>query len=86
MSRPYLKIPLEERLALVKEIYERGEFIQGTYQVKKVEEDSADDKFIACALEGKVDYLVSGAPHLKKIKYYHGIQIISIKDFLRKLG
>ena len=56
----------------------------GLYKVTK-SEDPKDDMFLACALEGKADYLVSFDPHLINLKYYHGVQIINVEQFLRLL-
>jgi hypothetical protein len=34
----------------------------------------------------KADYLVSDDPHLRDLKYYHGVQIISLEQFSALLG
>jgi putative PIN family toxin of toxin-antitoxin system len=60
--------------------------VPGLYVVKKVEADPSDDKFLACALEGDADFIVSGDPHLRDLKRYQGIQIISLERFSRELG
>ncbi|MBU1660099.1 MAG: putative toxin-antitoxin system toxin component, PIN family [Chloroflexi bacterium] len=54
------------------------------YQVRR-SRDPEDDIFLACALEGRADYIVSGDPHLLEIKYYHGVQIISPSQLLEIL-
>ncbi|MBC8449754.1 MAG: hypothetical protein H8D78_18640 [Chloroflexi bacterium] len=53
--------------------------------VKKVEADPSDDKFLACALEGDADFIVSEDPHLRNLKQYQGTRIISLEQFSRKL-
>ncbi len=55
--------------------------LEDLYQVQR-SRDPDDNIFLACALEGKADYLVSGDVHLLEIKYYHGTQIISPRQFL----
>ena len=52
---------------------------------KKVKEDPEDNKFIACAIEGKADYIVSGDGHLLNLKHYKGIQIVDANSFLKIL-
>ena len=56
--------------------------VSGTLEARAVEDDPSDDKFIACAVEGEADYIVSGDKHLKAIRQYQGIQIVDPKLFL----
>jgi uncharacterized protein len=53
--------------------------------VKVVDDDPDDDKYIACAKQAKADHIVSGDPHLTKLKAYRGIQILTPTEFLRIL-
>ena len=56
------------------------------YEVFRVYADPTDNIFLACALEGNVDYLVSEDPHLRDIVEYHGIQIIGLEEFQKIVG
>ena len=58
----------------------------GLYAVSKIEADPSDDKFLACALEGAADYIISEDPHLRDLKDYQGIAIIGLEQFSEKLG
>jgi len=60
--------------------------VPGLYVVRKIEADPSDDMFLACALEGDADYIVSEDPHVRDLKTYQGIQIISIAQFSEKLN
>jgi putative PIN family toxin of toxin-antitoxin system len=60
--------------------------VPGLYVVQKVEADPSDDKFLACALEGDADFIVSEDPHLRDLKYYQGIPIVSLEQFSASLG
>jgi len=55
------------------------------YETDKIKKDRTDNKFLACALEAKADYIVSGDNHLLEIKHYHGVQIVNAKTFVEKL-
>jgi len=55
--------------------------LEDAYQVTR-SLDPSDNMFLACALEGRADYLVTGDSHLAGIKYYHGVQIITPRQFL----
>lgn len=60
--------------------------VPGLYLVNKIEADPSDDKFLACALEGDANCIVSEDPHLRDLKVYQGIQIVSMAQFSEKLG
>lgn len=46
--------------------------------------DPKDDKFIACAVTGNVQVIVSGDKHLLDVSGYGGIQILSPRQFVEK--
>ena len=56
------------------------------YQTDKIKTDPSDNKFLACALEVKADYIVSGDNHLLELKHFHGIQIVDAKTFIKKVA
>ncbi len=66
-------------------ILEKALLIPGTYSLQRIKEDPADDMFLACALEGKADFIVSRDPHLRNLKQFHGIKIIEVKGFIEKV-
>ena len=47
--------------------------------------DPDDDHVLACALAAQADLIVSGDPHLRNLKTYHGIPIITATDALRQI-
>jgi putative PIN family toxin of toxin-antitoxin system len=53
--------------------------------VRRVEQDPSDDIFLAAALEGQADYIVTLDRHLLSLKQYHGVQILRPASFLRHL-
>jgi len=50
----------------------------------KVCRDPNDDKFIDCAIDGKCKYIVSGDKDLLDIKNFENIEILTVRDFLKK--
>lgn len=50
-----------------------------------IPDDPSDNMFIECAVETGADYLVSGDRHLKKLKSFQGIQIVSPREYLSRL-
>lgn len=50
-----------------------------------VKEDPGDNKFLDCAVRAEADYIISGDKHLKNLKEFEGIKILSPTSFLKKL-
>jgi putative PIN family toxin of toxin-antitoxin system len=44
--------------------------------------DHADDIFLACAVNGKAEAIISGDIHLLSLKEYEGIPVLKITDIL----
>lgn len=47
-----------------------------------IKDDPKDDKFIACAIGGKANLIVSGDHHLLDLGHYEDIEIIGITPYL----
>lgn len=59
--------------------------IQSWPELEVIEEDPEDDMVLACALEVGADYIVSKDDHLKGLKGYRGVKIVSTDEFLKLL-
>lgn len=83
----YLKYGLTEDIIddISAFLYEGTVLTEDRYVISKVRKDPADNMFIACALEGEADYIISGDDHLLGLKHYKGVQIVDARDFLRVL-
>lgn len=70
----------------VKEILEQiesiAEIINPSIKLEVVKEDPDDDKVLEAAVEGKVNYVISGDEHLLKLKKYENVEIINSASFL----
>ncbi|MBI3859111.1 MAG: putative toxin-antitoxin system toxin component, PIN family [Thaumarchaeota archaeon] len=49
---------------------------------KAVREDPDDDVVVNTAVDGRADYIVSGDRHLRELKKFRGVRIVSPKIFL----
>ena len=84
----YLEVLIRKgiKLSLIRDLNnllaEKSLKTKGLYKVER-SEDIKDNMFLACALEGRADYIVTSDPHLSNIKYYHGVQIVGVRQFLR---
>ncbi len=59
--------------------------VEGKMYVSVVDADPDDNKYLAAALEGRADYVVSGDSHLRALKEYEGVRILTPRAFLKFL-
>ena len=57
-------------------------FVVPSKKIEAIKEDPSDNKFLECAIESGADYIISGDKHLKGLKEFQGIKIVSAKEFL----
>jgi hypothetical protein len=60
-------------------------FVNNPKEQPWIKEDPADNKFIACAIALKADYIVSGDAHLRKLKNIGKIKIVSPAEMIEFL-
>lgn len=90
LQKPYLHEALglddNEEDEIINLIRERAFVVtQDQYKTDRIKKDPDDNKFLACALEAKADYIVSGDNHLLELKHYQGTQIVTAKIFVSKV-
>jgi putative PIN family toxin of toxin-antitoxin system len=49
-----------------------------------VAQDPSDDEFLACALAGRADAVLSGDRHLLDLGRQHGVAILSLRELLER--
>lgn len=76
------KADLDEFIGM---IIEKATLTEGRVSLHKIKDDPSDDMFLACALEGKADFIVSRDPHLRNLKRFQGIEIVDVKTFVERL-
>lgn len=82
-SRVRQRYRLSEELisAYLETLRAESEVIEITHNAAGTSQDPSDDKFLACAVSAQGDYVVSGDPHLTKLKSYQGIPILTPRQF-----
>ncbi|MBI5227726.1 putative toxin-antitoxin system toxin component, PIN family [Candidatus Micrarchaeota archaeon] len=79
----------EKHLAIKSSAIKAIELVQIVTPKRKiaaVKDDPDDNKIIECAVEAKVDFIVTyDSHHLLKLKEFEGIKIISPSEFLKML-
>ncbi len=70
---------LETLRVVAKQVFEK------LPKISVIEKDPKDNPILACALKVRVDHIVSKDDHLKDLKEYRGIRIVSSQEFLELL-
>lgn len=76
------KMDVDERVDFMDKLIERSDVAPGKQILEGVSRDIKDNKVLACAVEAKADYVVTGDEDLLVLKNYEGIRIVSPRDFL----
>jgi len=81
---PYSDRDVNDFIAGLREVSE--EVVTYWPEVRIIKEDPKDDMVLACGLIARADYIVSKDRHLKALREYQRIKIISTNEFLKILG
>lgn len=60
----------------------QADITPGELIVEAIKDDPSDNIYLACAVEGKADFIISGDRHLKDLKTFGGIRIVDPATFL----
>jgi len=85
INRPKFSIPWQEIVDITDYLFKTVEFVTPLESVNVIEADSTDNKFLEAALQGKVDYVVSGDAHLLDLKTFRDISILTAHEFIERL-
>src|SRR5690606_12102211 len=73
LNRPKFNLKQETIDKITRYIYQFSEFVVPEEEIRFIEDDPKDDKFLEAAVSGKVDFIVSGDSHLLAIKEFRSI-------------
>ncbi len=79
------KMSKDERTDFMDKLIERSDVTAGEQLLELISRDINDDKFLACAVEAKADYIITGDKDLLVLKEYKGIKIVTPKAFIEIL-
>ena len=80
-----LQLDDAELEAVLAGLLARAEMTPGQLHLPGVTRDAKDDAVVACAVEGKADYIVSGDQDLLALGEYHGIRVVTPRQFVELL-
>lgn len=73
----------EEVGSLINQLSTTAVITEGKLLLDVIKDDPSDNLVLACAVEGKADFIVSGDDHLKDLKTFEGIEILAPATFLK---
>ena len=86
-DRLFKKYHLTEEIIRAYLLYLRqiGTVLVDLPKVKAIKDDPSDNRILACALAARAKYIVSGDTHLKDLRVFRGIKIMTPAQFLAEL-
>ena len=82
VSYPKLRFPEPLQIKILEFVLFYSEFVEPQKRIFIITEDPHDNKFLECAIEAKVDYIISGDPHLSDMKKVKTVKIVTASEFL----
>ena len=82
VSYPKLRFPEPLQIKILEFVLFYSEFVEPQKRIFTITEDPHDNKFLECAIEAKVDYIISGDPHLSDMKKFKTVKIVTASEFL----
>lgn len=67
---------------IIHDLTKIGEFVDVTTKIDVIATDLTDNIFLALAIDGRADVIVSGDHHLLDVKNFNNIPIVTIRKFL----
>jgi uncharacterized protein len=86
VAYPRLKFPETLRTKIIEFVLFHSEFVEPKESVAVVIEDPDDNKFVECAVEANAEFIISGDPHLLRLKKFKDIKLIDVDRFLNILS
>lgn len=79
------KMSRSEQSDFLAKLIERSDITAGKQLSQTVGRDVKDDKLLACSVEGKADYIITGDRDLLVLKEYEGIKIVTPRKFIETI-
>lgn len=86
LSYPKFALDEEKVNEQVEYYFFLAELVSPTQKVDLIQNHPSHNKFLECALEGEVEYIVSGDQHLLNLKEFKGIKIVNGEELLEILN
>lgn len=85
LRRPKFGLFPEQTLAFVEELRDLCRIVQPEMRVREITEDPADNAVLECAAAAGAGVIVSGDSHLLKLGRWRGVEILTPREFVRRM-
>ena len=75
----------EELKEFVSDLLSIMSLVEKEEAITVVTEDPSDNKYLSCAFNARVDFIISGDAHLLNLREYEGIRIVTATQFLEMM-
>lgn len=87
LTYPKFHLSTEDIRGILREdLLPYAERVKITSQINAIKSDRSDNKFLACAIDGHANFIVSGDHHLLSLRQFCSIPILTARQFLDKMG
>lgn len=80
---PKFSFSEEQKSKFLEILFEVANIVDTKTNLNVIKEDPDDNILLECATETDADYIISGDEHLKKLKEFRKIKIVSVSEFLK---
>lgn len=82
ISYPKLNFSESLQIKILEFVLFHSECVEPEERISAVTEDLDDNKFLECSIAAKAEYIISGDPHLIKLKKFRTVEIVDVNEFL----
>lgn len=83
VNYPKFSFSEEQKSKFLEILFEVANIVDTKTNLNVIKEDPDDNILLECATETNADYIISGDEHLKKLKEFRKIKIVSVSEFLK---
>lgn len=83
LDYPKFEFSKEQKERFVKILLQISKVVDTKIELEVIKEDPSDNMLLECAIETGTKIIVSGDKHLKKLKTYKGIKIMTVDELLK---
>jgi len=84
LQRPKFGFSFEQTIAIAEELQSTFTLLKPDISIDAVSADPDDNRILECAVKANADFIVSGDSHLLDMKQFHGIKILSAREYLKQ--
>ncbi len=82
LDYPKFNFTQEQKDTFLAIILKLATLVEIEREINAINEDPADNAILEAAVAGNADYIISGDPHLLKLRQFEKIRILSAAEFL----